>query len=243
MDFAGYNVQLDVLNTTVAGIVQNSSLPSIQVLPPTAPSNTIPTALLMTLAVNSETLPPFNITKQRLVTGVLTQVCVLPVFAFVSVALCCSQHPGLTQGQGHRFMLVHANLSLFSLQCRFAPQHFCTAALSGFTRSSCCTIHSVCVHLMQIPVPQQCCINADCIPVYCLDLVQAAAHTLLSQGAKIASTGVTLVQVAAHKMLSKRAELASTEVTLVAHHNVLACSSCSSQLCLAEAGPSWHTPQ
>lgn len=71
---AGYNVQLDVLNATVSGLLQNSSLPAIQVAPPTSPIDPNPSGLLMTLAIESESLMPFNDTKRWIVTGVLAQV-------------------------------------------------------------------------------------------------------------------------------------------------------------------------
>lgn len=71
---AGYDVQLDVLNATVAGVLQNSSLPAIEVMPPAAPTNSSPSALLMTLAISSDNLTPFNLTKQHAMTGILIQV-------------------------------------------------------------------------------------------------------------------------------------------------------------------------
>lgn len=71
---AGYNVELDVLNATVVGLVLNSSLPSIQVMPPQPPMNTTPASLLMTLDITSSALLPFTVDKQRILTGAVIQV-------------------------------------------------------------------------------------------------------------------------------------------------------------------------
>ena len=97
---AGYDVQLDVLNTSVAGVVQNSTLPSVQVLPPTPPTNATPAALLMTLAISSDSLLPFTSDKQRLVQGAVIMVWLLSVYNRV--------HPSQSLGSVLLWDQVHA---------------------------------------------------------------------------------------------------------------------------------------
>lgn len=71
---AGFSVDVDVLNTTVVGMLANSSLPAIEVVPATNGFNITWSALLMTLEITSESFLPFNNTKQRLLTAITTQV-------------------------------------------------------------------------------------------------------------------------------------------------------------------------
>ena len=105
---AGYNVQLDVLNTTVAGVVQNSTLPSVQVLPPTPPTNATPAALLMTLAISSDSLLPFTSDKQRLVQGAVIMVWFLSMPD--RMHLCQSLESALLWDKVHAFPAVLTNL-------------------------------------------------------------------------------------------------------------------------------------
>lgn len=71
---AGFDVELVVLNTSVAGTMVNSSLPSIMVVPPTDGQNVTWSAILMTLQIEAPGLLPFTDAKQRLLTGVVVQV-------------------------------------------------------------------------------------------------------------------------------------------------------------------------
>jgi len=70
-------VDIDVLNTSVVGSVANSSLPSIEVLPPSNGFNVTWSALLMNLEVTSPNLLPFTHRKQLLLTALTTQVSVM----------------------------------------------------------------------------------------------------------------------------------------------------------------------
>ena len=74
---AGFDVQVVVLNTSVAGRMVNSSLPSIKVVPPTIAQNVTWSAILMTLEIDSPGLLPFTDGKQRMLTGVVVQVSVM----------------------------------------------------------------------------------------------------------------------------------------------------------------------
>lgn len=67
-------MDVDVLNTTVIGTVANSSLPSIEVLPPSLGFNVTWSALLMSLNIASPNLVPFTHHKRLLLTAVTTQV-------------------------------------------------------------------------------------------------------------------------------------------------------------------------
>lgn len=57
----------------MVGVLANSSLPSIEVVPPRNGSNTTWSALLMTLEVDAPSLLPFIEGKQRLLTGLVIQ--------------------------------------------------------------------------------------------------------------------------------------------------------------------------
>jgi len=71
---AGFNVDVDVLNTTVIGTVANASLPSIEVVPPSNGFNVTWSALLMTLEITSANFTPFTDSHQLLLTALTTQV-------------------------------------------------------------------------------------------------------------------------------------------------------------------------
>lgn len=82
---SGFDVQVVVLNTSVAGTMVNSSLPSITVVPPTDGQNVTWSAILMTLQIQAPGLLPFTDAKQRLLTGVVVQVLQQYGAAFVHI--------------------------------------------------------------------------------------------------------------------------------------------------------------
>ena len=92
---AGFDVQVVVLNTSVIGRLANSSLPSIEVVPPSSGFNVTWSALLMTVDVDAPGLRPFVADKQRLLTGLVIQAGSSPVklvlfaahFNFLSVLI------------------------------------------------------------------------------------------------------------------------------------------------------------
>ena len=61
------------MNTSVIGKLANSSLPSIEVVPPSNGFNETWSVLLMTINVDAPGLMPFVEDKQRLLTGLITQ--------------------------------------------------------------------------------------------------------------------------------------------------------------------------
>lgn len=71
---AGYDVRVDVLNTSVAGVVANNSLPSIKVVPPSNASNIAFSTLLMNATVNAPSLLPFNRRHRAALVAAATQV-------------------------------------------------------------------------------------------------------------------------------------------------------------------------
>ena len=78
MPFAGFNVQVDVLNTTVVGYLLNCSLPSIEVMPPSNGFNVTWSALMMTLEINAPNLIPFTKDKQLTLTALTVQASASP---------------------------------------------------------------------------------------------------------------------------------------------------------------------
>ena len=75
---AGFDVQVDVLNSTVIGTLANSSLPSIEVVPPSNGFNVTWSALSMTLQIDAPSLLPFTQDKQRTLTALVVQATDLP---------------------------------------------------------------------------------------------------------------------------------------------------------------------
>lgn len=99
----GFDVQVVVLNTSVVGKLANSSLPSIEVVPPSNGFNVTWSVLLMTLDVDVPGLIPFLDDKQHLLTGLVIQAGSGSV-KMMHVAMHVSLHVYLDSPAGHVFV-------------------------------------------------------------------------------------------------------------------------------------------
>lgn len=90
---AGFDVQIDILNSTVIGTLANSSLPSIEVVPPSNGFNVTWSALSMILEIDAPNLLPFTQVKQRTLTALVVQATPMPCCALPAALVI---HTGLT---------------------------------------------------------------------------------------------------------------------------------------------------
>lgn len=85
---AGFDVQVVVLDTSVVGMLTNSSLPHIEVMPPSSGFNVTWSGLLMTIDVAAPGLIPFVEDKKRLLTGLVIQAGSLFFNMLMLLAMC-----------------------------------------------------------------------------------------------------------------------------------------------------------
>lgn len=114
---AGFDVQVVVLNTSVVGMLANSSLPHIEVMPPSSGFNVTWSGLLMTIDVAAPGLIPFVEDKQRLLTGLVIQAGSLSQHADASCHVLLALSTWMTPFNKYWFEYITVAFSYVSCGC------------------------------------------------------------------------------------------------------------------------------